>query len=59
MMETLTLPLIASTPSPGGKRSEPEAGITSVMIQIARAVEHAHKFGVLHIHNLQESLKTR
>ena len=40
--------LIASTPSPGGKRSEPEAGITSVMIQIARAVDHAHKFGVLH-----------
>jgi serine/threonine protein kinase/ABC-type phosphate/phosphonate transport system substrate-binding protein len=40
--------LITSAPSPGGKRNEPEAGIAGVMIQIARAVDHAHKFGVLH-----------
>jgi serine/threonine protein kinase/ABC-type phosphate/phosphonate transport system substrate-binding protein len=39
---------IAAAPSSGGKRSEPEAGIAGVMIQIARAVDHAHKFGVLH-----------
>jgi len=31
-----------------GKRHGPEAAIVRVMIQIARAVDHAHKFGVLH-----------
>jgi hypothetical protein len=31
-----------------GKRNGPEAAIARIMIQIARAVDHAHKFGVLH-----------
>lgn len=31
-----------------GKRNGPEVDIARVMIQIARAVDHAHKFGVLH-----------
>ncbi len=31
-----------------GKRGEPEAATARIMIQIARAVDHAHKFGVLH-----------
>jgi ABC-type phosphate/phosphonate transport system substrate-binding protein len=29
-------------------RSGPQAGIARIMIQIARAVDHAHKYGVLH-----------
>ena len=31
-----------------GKRNGPEADIARVMIQVTRAVDHAHKFGVLH-----------